>query len=236
MSMPIAVIHARGGSVRVPLKNLRLLGGHPLIAWTIRAALMSSCSRVIVSTDHPEIAQVSKKYGAEVPFMRPEHLSSDVPSELVTQHALLFHDSQSSDISSHCITIQPTTPFITPEDIDQSLSLFNSSPLVDSVFSASPVVQRPEWMFYVDQNLQASNFTCGSITGNKGVSQELPPLWHPNGGIYVTRRDVLFDLSRLIGEKPSVHSMSLERSVDIDEEFDFIIAEGVISHSNFSIF
>ncbi|MDD1655160.1 MAG: NTP transferase domain-containing protein, partial [Methanomicrobiales archaeon] len=91
----VVVIHARGGSKRIPLKNIQPLGGKPLIAYAIGAALGArTVQRVIVSTDHPEIRRVAEEYGAEVPFVRPPEISEDVASELVTQHAVTYLEEQ----------------------------------------------------------------------------------------------------------------------------------------------
>ena len=223
----VAVIHARGGSVRIPLKNIRLLCGKPLIVWTIEAALHSNCGRVIVSTDHDEIAQIAQRAGADVPFRRPAALSEDVASELVTQHAISFHEDELGERVGIAVTIQPTTPFITAEDIDRCLKMLIADDALDSCFTAGPVHERPEWMFYRDEWGRARSYVDKLIQGDRGISQLLPPLWHPNGGAYATRRDVLFEGNCIIGMKPGIHRMSFDRSVDIDEEIDFSVAEVV---------
>src|SRR2546421_314296 len=115
----VAVILARGGSRRVPLKNLKLLGGKPLVAWVVEAACRAtSLARVIVSTDHDGIARVARTHGAEIPFMRPAELAEDVASELVTQHAVRVLEAQGARIDV-VVTLQPTTPFLQPEHIDR---------------------------------------------------------------------------------------------------------------------
>ena len=229
----VAVIHARGGSVRVPRKNIRKLGDLPLIAWTIQAALKSSCDRVLVSTDDKEIADISIKFGAEVPFIRPKNISEDVPSELVTQHAINFHESELKKSIKLAITIQPTTPFITNLDIDKSIELINKNKKLDSVFTAGPIIQRPEWMFKINEKTGTA-FKIGSqpIKGELGISQNLPELWHPNGGVYVTTRETLFKRNTLIGDNPAIHKMNLINSLDIDEEIDFLIAEKILEYKS----
>ena len=115
----LAVIHARGGSKRIPNKNIKLLCGKPLITYCIKAALSSSyLDKVVVSTDSEAIKQIASDAGAEVPFTRPDDLAEDVASELVTKHALITMeeiDGLSYDI---VVTMQPTTPFILKADID----------------------------------------------------------------------------------------------------------------------
>lgn len=109
----LGVIHARGGSKRIPLKNIKILNGKPLIAYIISAALKAkTIDRLIVSTDHPDIIRISKEYGAEVPFIRPKDISEDVPSELVTQHAVNFIEQEEGRQIEIAVTFQPTTPFL----------------------------------------------------------------------------------------------------------------------------
>ena len=120
----VGVIHARGGSVRVPLKNIKKLNGVPLIVYIINAAKASKyLRRLIVSTDHEEIQKISLDAGAEVPFTRPPELSSDCPSEWVTQHAIKYVEEEESKPVDLAITFQPTTPFMQTEDIDKCIGL-----------------------------------------------------------------------------------------------------------------
>jgi CMP-N-acetylneuraminic acid synthetase len=224
----VGVIHARGGSKRVPLKNIKELAGKPLVVYIIQAALAAkTISRVIVSTDHPEIIKIAKAYDAEVPFVRPKELAEDVPSELVTQHAIDYLEKEENYPVDIAVTFQPTTPFCLPEDIDGCVYELIASG-ADSVISVGEITERPEWMFYLDGSGYAHNFLEEKIEGDKGISQKLPRLYTPNGGIYATRRDVLFDQNALIGEKARLWVMPRERSVDIDEPFDFLFAEFLI--------
>ena len=227
----VAVIHARGGSVRVPKKNIRILGDIPLIGWTINAAIKSVCNRVIVSTDSKEIAEIAVGFGAEVPFVRPKNISEDVASELVTQHAINFHECEFKKKVKLAITIQPTTPFLTNFDINSCIELINKNKKLDSVFTAGPVTQRPEWMFTINEKSgEALKFGSQNIKGDLGISQRLPQLWHPNGGAYVTKRKILFENNCLIGNSPGIHKMNLLNSIDIDEEIDFLIAEKILEY------
>lgn len=225
----VGVIHARGGSVRVPLKNIKELAGKPLIAYIIQAALAAgTINRVIVSSDHPEIIKISKMYGAEVPFVRPKDISEDVPSELVTQHAVNYLEKEEGYPVDIVVTFQPTTPFCLPEDIDGCVHELMASD-ADSVISVSSISERPEWMFYTDESGYAHNFLEKKIEGDLGISQKLPRLYLPNGGIYATKRDVLFNQGVIIGKKTRLWIMPRERSVDIDEPLDFLLAEFLIN-------
>jgi N-acylneuraminate cytidylyltransferase len=126
--MRIAVIPARGGSKRIPRKNIRNFCGKPMVAWSIDAALKSGCiDRVIVSTDDPEIAAVAREYGADVPFMRPTNLADDYAgTTAVLQHAVQWLISQGADVSETCC-LYATAPFVAPEDLCRGLELLTQS-------------------------------------------------------------------------------------------------------------
>lgn len=221
----IAVIHARGGSKRIPLKNIKPLNGKPLITYTIEAALKSPClRRVIVSTDHPEIKKISLEAGAEVPFTRPKRLSTDCPSEWVTIHAVKFVEAQEKKKIDIAVTLQPTTPFCTSDDIDACIYKLLAYTSLDSVFSAKKIHERPEWMFHT-KDIHVVPFVKGRVNGRRGVTQSLPTLVIPNGAVYATRRDPLIRESALITQKVGVHLMSLESSTEIDEPLHFRFAE-----------
>ncbi|MBF0103986.1 MAG: acylneuraminate cytidylyltransferase family protein [Deltaproteobacteria bacterium] len=227
MSKIIGVIHARGGSKRIPLKNIKELNGQPLISYTIKAALASKyLERVIVSTDHPEIKRISLACGAEVPFDRPAAISEDVASELVTQHAVNFIEDKEKSTLDIVVTLQPTSPFSTGADIDKTIDLLIKNPNLNSAISVKEIVERPEWMFYKEGDAITSY--AGTIfSGDVGVSQTLPKLYVPNGAVYATRRSALFGENALICKKCGGHVMSREQSVDIDVPLDFVFAEFV---------
>jgi CMP-N,N'-diacetyllegionaminic acid synthase len=227
LSHAVAIVHARGGSRRVPLKNVKELGGKPLIAWCIEAAKGSRLDRVIVSTDHDGIAEAAKRAGADVPFKRPADISEDVASELVTQHGIRMHEEETGKRVDLCVTIQPTTPFVRASDINALLDLMERHPEFDSALTVGPVHHRPEWMYRRAENGGLTSYKGILVQGEMGVTQSLEPLFHPNGATYVTRRDVLFGKSLVIGERAAGWVMSRLRSVDIDDPIDFLVAEVV---------
>jgi CMP-N-acetylneuraminic acid synthetase len=223
----VAIVHARGGSRRIPLKNLKELGGRPLLAWCIEAARASRLDRVIVSTDHDGIAEAAIKAGADVPFRRPAEISEDVPSELVTQHGIRMHEEETGRRVDLCVTIQPTTPFMRASDIDATLALLEGNAAFDSAITVGPVEHRPEWMYRRGGDGALQSYKGILIQGETGVSQSLEPLYHPNGAFYATRRATLFDDNLIIGKNPAGWVMSRLRSVDIDEPIDLLVAEVV---------
>jgi CMP-N,N'-diacetyllegionaminic acid synthase len=230
----LGVIHARGGSKRVPRKNIKLLNGYPLIAYMVRASLASKIDRVIVSTDDNEIAEIARKFGAEVPFMRPAELSEDVPSEQVTCHALEWAEADENSDYEVVVTLQPTTPFIEPAHINECLGKLLRNPKIASCFTAVRVTEPPQWMFTIEDDTQiAKTFMQGNISGERGVFQTLPPLYFPNGGAYATRVSALREQNLLITNPATIVPVSHEKSVDIDEPIDWIIAESIGSLNGF---
>jgi CMP-N-acetylneuraminic acid synthetase len=212
------------------MKNIKMLGDKPLIGHMIEATLGANyLDRVIVSTDHEEIKTIAEKFGAEVPFIRPDNLSWDCPSEWVTQHAVDFVEEEGYRVDI-AVTLQPTTPFVTSIDIDGCINILTSTPEFDSVFTASTVRERPEWMFTVDVDTQrAELINDAPIRGMQGVTQSLPLLVIPNGAAYATRRNTLMEEDRIIAEDTGIWLMPFERSIDIDELIDFQFAEFILS-------
>jgi len=224
----LGVIHARGGSKRIPLKNMKLLAGRPLISYLVEAAMESRLlDRLIVSTDHPEIARIAREYGAEVPFVRPAELAEDVASELVSQHAVRFVEAEGYAVQI-ALTMQPTTPFCSAEDIDACIQKMLETDL-DTVFTGCEVHERPEWMYRRDESSEGRvvPFSGRLVQGDAGISQKLPKLYIPNGAVWATRRAVLMEQGLITGPKAGIVVMSRERSVDIDEPIDFIVAEAI---------
>lgn len=226
----IGIITARGGSVRLPLKNIKPLGGKPLIAYMIAAARQSKyLKRVIVSTDHPEIKKVSLRYKAEVPFKRPKRISGNCASLPVIQHAVRFIEKQEKRRVDIAVTLQPTNPFCRAEDIDLCIEMLLKSKTAHSVFSAVEVHRRPEWMFRLKRKNRAELYIPGSIKGKRAVKNFFDRLISPNGGISATKREVLFNEGAIISRKALAYVMPQERSIDIDYEADLKIAEVLLT-------
>ncbi len=229
MGRVLAVITARGGSKSVPRKNLRPLGGKPLIVHTIEAALGAGgvLYRVVVSTEDAEIARISREAGAEVPFMRPPELATDdAPSLPVVQHATRFVETRDGVHLDWVMTLQPTTPFRDAADIRNAVELAERGDCdcVVSVFDASHV--HPHRMLRLDDGFLVP-FVEGVREGQR--RQDFAPVaYKRNGGIYLTRRDIIMDQGRLYGERVRPYLTPAERSIDIDTELDFCLAEALI--------
>ena len=218
----LAVIPARGGSKGVPRKNIRLLNGKPLIAYTIEEAKKSKyIDRIIVSTEDKEIAEISTKYGAEV-IERPAELArDDTPTVDVVLHLLDSLNHYEPDI---IILLQPTSPLRTYEDIDSALVLFINNNC-DSVVSVCEIEHTPYWSFKIEDGYLKPIFGEEYL---KKRRQELPKVYIPNGAIFITTPDILKKYRSFYCERTVPYIMPIERSVDIDNEIDFLLAEILI--------
>lgn len=223
----LGVCPARGGSRRVPKKNIKMLGGKPLIAWTIQEALKSrTLDFFLVSTDSEEIAKISTNYGAPVPFMRPAEISEDVDTVFVLQHAVNWYEKEYKCRVNWVVCLQPTSPFRNAHDIDRCVELAHESN-VETVLSYSKTQQHPYWCFTVKPNQRLESFMDVNMEGDNLVSQNLPITYYPNGAVYVTKRDVIMN-GQIYGRERIGYYMPRERSIDLEEAFDFLIASATI--------
>lgn len=226
----VVIIPARGGSKRLPGKNIKLLNGQPMIAYAIKAAKKSKIKqRVIVSTDDRKIANLAKKYGAEVPFIRPVKLATNKAKSVdVLKHAVKFIEAENRGKIDIIVLIQPTSPLVLPEDINQAIETLNTTH-TNCCVTVTKMTQRPEWAYTV-KNRRAKPYllTCKSQTRG----QDLPGLYYLNGAIYAIRRRTLMEDSLIIDNNSlSAVIMPRERSVDIDELFDFNLAEIILKNN-----
>ena len=230
----LALIPARGGSKGVPNKNIKLLGGKPLINYTIEAALAcAEIENLIVSTDSLEIAQVSRTAGANTPFIRPDELATDSsPSIDTVIHAVEFlRDNAGLNYDAVCL-LQPTSPFRTTEDIREAIQKFSESE-ADSLISVRKVPHQfnPHWVF--EQN--ADNNFLRIATGESEIiprRQELPPAYFRDGSIYLVKTEVLLKKRSLYGKKIAFHLSENPIFVNIDTLEDWEEAEQILKKRN----
>ncbi len=223
----LGIIPARGGSKGLPRKNIRPLLGKPLIAWTIEQALSSEyIDRVIVSTEDEEIAEISKKFGAEVPFIRSRELASDNAEQIdVIIHAINRLE-MNNDFHDLVILLQPTSPLRTSKDIDSSVELL-SLKNAKAIVSVCEVEHHPYWTNILPSDGCMENFLRPEII-NKN-RQELPVFFRLNGAVYLAYSDYLKAQRKFFGKKTFAYLMPRERSVDIDTDIDFRLAEILMS-------
>ena len=216
----LAIIPARGGSKTIPRKNIKLLNGKPLIYYTIKESIKSKyLGRIIVSTEDKEISEISKKYGAEV-IERPEELAKDeTPTIDVIFHVLQV---QAENFEPGLVVLlQPTSPLRNAQDIDNAIELFLKNDC-ESVVSVCEVEHSLYWSFEIE------NRYLKPIFGGKYLNmrrQDLPKVYTPNGAIYVSTPEILRKYKSFYCSKTIPYIMPPERSVDIDNEIDFMLAE-----------
>ena len=224
----LGVIPARGGSKGLSRKNIKILFGKPLIAWTIEQALASKyLDRLIVSTEDEEIAEVSKKYGAEVPFIRPKELAEDNAKGIdVVLHAIdWLKKNDRRKQYDLIILIQPTSPLRKSDDIDKAIELLFLKK-AKAIVSVCEVDHHPLWANTLPEDGCMKDFIRQEIM-NKN-RQELSVFYRLNGAIYLAYCNYLKKYRSFIGEKTFAYIMPRERSIDIDSEVDLNLAEVLI--------
>ncbi|MDA8817699.1 acylneuraminate cytidylyltransferase family protein [Planktomarina sp.] len=224
----IAIIPARGGSKGLPGKNIKLLNDVPLIGHTILSAIKAkSISRVIVSTDDDEIAQIAKEWGAEVPFMRPSKLAGDeamvMDAYLYTVDRLALEDN--IPINTF-VALLPTVPLRLSTDIDAAVAIFFENN-ADSVISVTEAPVPIDWYKKIDTNGTLTDFCVkANSVANR---QELAKGHVPNGAIYIFKTEKLRQTRQYYMEKTYPYIMPRDRSADIDEPLDFEWAEFLLN-------
>jgi CMP-N,N'-diacetyllegionaminic acid synthase len=226
----LAIIPARGGSKGVPKKNIKMMHGKPLIAYSIEQALSVKhlFHRVIVSTEDKEIARISMQYGAEIPFLRPQELAEDhAPSLGLVQHAVHFIEKQDKIKLDWVCLLQPTNPLRTPIDIKDSIHLCSNTPC-DSVISVAQAEhQHPVYMKKIIDGYLVP-FGPKETEGTR--RQDLTPqAYFRDGSIYLTKRDVVIDHNSLWGTHALPLIMPSIRSVGIDNALDWEIVSTLMA-------
>lgn len=221
-SAPIAVIPARGGSKRIPGKNIRDFCGRPMIARSIEAALESGCFQsVVVSTDDQKIAEVARTYGAEVPFLRPAELADDVTGTLpVIAHAIEQLNAAGESPSEVCC-IYATAPFLSPEDLRRGLEMLED-PTVDYAFSVTSYPFPIQRALKLDTAGRVAMFQPECFSQR---SQDLEEAYHDAGQFYWGRAQAWLEQRLLFGERSLPVMLPRHRVQDIDTPEDWRRAE-----------
>jgi YrbI family 3-deoxy-D-manno-octulosonate 8-phosphate phosphatase len=228
----LAIIPARGGSKGIPRKNIRLLTGHPLIAYSIASARGSKLvTRVIVSTDDEEIARISRESGAETPFMRPVELAMDDTRDLpVFKHALNWlkdNEGYQPDVIVH---LRPTTPIRERGTIDRAVKILLDNPLADSVRSVIIPDQNPfkMWKITTDGWMEPLIPLEGIRESYNAPRQSLPSAYWHNGQIDVIRPETLLKKGSMSGDKILPVALDPAYSIDIDTAETLQYADWII--------
>lgn len=226
----ITIIPARGGSKSVPRKNIKLLGGKPLIAYTILASLDSrKIERTIVSTDDTEIARIAKDYGAEVPFMRPKNLARDSSSALsVILHAIKYLEQKEKYFPDIIVFLQPTSPFRKTEHIDEGIEKIKNC---NAIIGVSEIKDHPYFAMkkkgeFLKPFLQIKNRPL--------ARQDLSKIYYVNSSLFIAKREYYNQakdpdpVAPIFKGKVKGVFMDAVSSIDIDSQFDFFIAEAIL--------
>ena len=227
----MGLITARGGSKGILGKNIFPVAGKPLIAWTIEEALKSRLlNKLIVSTDDSRIVEVSREYGAEVPFMRPAELAGDHSSHLqVVEHAVKWVEENQGYAADYVMLLQPTTPLRVAEDIDKVIETAMEKK-AEAVLSVSPFNFHP----YYARTISREGILRDLVKDRNDFlfRHELPDAYVENGAIYLVRKDVLFGQHSLMPSRIHAYVMPEERVLDIDTPWSMHLAELILEDRN----
>ncbi|MCA9520057.1 MAG: acylneuraminate cytidylyltransferase family protein [Myxococcales bacterium] len=225
----VALIPARGGSKGVPRKNVAIVGGRPLIEWTIAAAIEAACcSRLLVSTDDEEIAAVANSAGAEVPYLRPDELARDeTPTIDVVLHMANWLE-QSGIAFDYLLLLQPTSPLRRADDIRGIVELAERTNAA-ALASVCAVEHHPLWMRTIDGQGLLHRYH-GPDAPIPVRRQDLPPVYALNGALYLVRREVLLVERTLCPEEETrAYVMPRERSIDVDDAYDLTLVDRLLA-------
>lgn len=221
----IAIIPARSGSKGLKDKNIKLLNGKPLMAYSIEAALESRCfDTVMVSTDSKEYAELAIKYGAEVPFLRSERTSSDLASTRDCIIEVLDEYKKIGKTFDRFMILQPTSPLRTAKNIIEAEKVYENKK-AKSVISICEMDHSPLWSNTIGEDLSLDKFIKSDDDARR---QELSTYYRINGAIYLHDIEHYLLKDDYFDETSFAYIMKKEESVDIDDEFDFIIAKALL--------
>jgi CMP-N,N'-diacetyllegionaminic acid synthase len=224
----IGLIPAREGSKGIPGKNIRDLAGKPLIAWTIETALNSkACSRLIVSTDSQDIKTIAQDWGAEVPFIRPDHLANDTATSIsVVNHAIEFLRNDGTKESDYILLLQPTSPLRKEEDIQKVIDIGQLKDAVAVISVTEPSYHPCKTHMITPKGVLQRFFKNNSDNERR---QDLPLAYAENGAVYLNRISSLTKEQTFIPKnKTYPYIMPPERSIDVDTLWDLYLAELIL--------
>lgn len=230
----LAIIPARGGSKGIPRKNIRCFASHPLIAWSIAAARQSSLvTRVIISTDDEEIAEIGRQHGAEAPFLRPAELANDLAVDLpLFEHALAWLAENEGYRPDFVVQLRPTSPIRPRGMVDGALQLLLNHPEADSVRGVVPSGQNPYKMWRIEGDHMVPLLKVeGVAEPYNSPRQELPPTYWQTGHIDAIRTSTILNKHSLSGDVILPYQIDPTFTVDIDSLRDWTRAEWLVWNS-----
>ena len=235
----LAIIPARSGSKSVPNKNIRLINKKPMLAYSIEHAQASKyINRIILSTDSKEYAEIGKKYGAEIPFIRPSQYATDTALDIdVFYHALKFLREKENYIADIVVHLRPTYPWRRVEDIDNMIEIMLSDPTIDSVRSISPSKENPFKMWTMSDDGKLNPISTDIPECYNAPRQSLPHTYYQNACIDVIRETTILEKKSMTGK--NIHGYLMSDNLDIDTEDDLNLTAQLINtvsgHQTFCI-
>lgn len=217
----LAIIPARSGSKGVKDKNIRLINGKPMIAYSIEHALQAKCiDRVIVSTDSAEYAEIARRYGAETPFIRPAEYATDTALDIdVFRHALKYLEENEGYCPELVVQLRPTYPIRRISDIENMVQYMKSNPDVDSMRCIAPAKEIPYKMWFKNSDNLISPIMTDIPECYNMPRQQLPKIYYQNACIDVVRAEVIIKKNSMSGSRIVGYEMDENFDIDTDEEF-----------------
>ena len=221
----IAIIPARGGSKGIPKKNIKFLGGYPLIAYSIIAAKCSSkVQRTIVSTDSEKIAEIALSYGAEVPFLRPKEIAKDTSLDIeYVRHTLKWFQNNEKYLPEYLVQLRPTTPLRDFSLVDKAIEEILSNKEASSLRSAHKTRESPYKFFKIENGFFAGLFSDDPRPEYYDLPrQAFPPAYHPNGYVDIIKSETVLNSSSLYGSKILPFVTPVVGELDRPEDFEYV--------------
>ena len=229
----LAFIPARGGSKRIPKKNIKLLKGRPLIAYTIEAAKKSKyINRIVVSTDSEEIADIVKQFDAEVPFLRPGGISKADSTEMeFFNHALDWYIKNENYVPDLIVLLYPTSRFRKAESMDKAIEEMLKNPEADSLRSIRLCSEHPYKMWVIEKGYLKPFMREKNMNIHTLSYQLLPTVYIQNASIYITKSSTIKNKKSPTGDIIIPFIMDEIESIDINSPLDFVFAEMILKNS-----
>ncbi len=227
----LVIIPARGGSKGLPGKNIREICGKPLIAWSVEAGLKSNyADEVMVTTDYQEIADISKKYGANVPFLRPNFLASDTATSFdAVKHVIDFYKTELNREFDYIILLEPTSPLREDGDIDRMIEkIVQNESEFDSIVSIGEVHEHPSIMKKTINDETLAPY-CETLE-LKTRRQDNDIAYFPYGVAYIVKTKSLLDEKTFYTKRNTFYKIKRYQSYEIDDIYDFLAIENIMKH------
>jgi len=220
----IAIIPARSDSKGIPDKNIKTLAGHPLLAYSIAVARLVDIDQVIISTDSEDYAEITKRYGAEAPFIRPADISKDKSTDYqFMRHAMEWYKSNESTIPEYWLHLRPTTPLRDPEVIKSAVRCITNHPEATALRSGHEVPESPFKWFLKDKQGYFKGLRDDLTPQKVNMPRQLfPKMYNPDGYIDIVRSSHVLNSETLHGDKMLVFESPRCTEVDTLEDFEYL--------------